>query len=392
MSSTDKTTLNSHETRITALENNSGSGSGSSTVSSNNEWSTKKALFFGDSIGYGEDNNGYSFIDILQEKNFFSSVYKNCTSGNTSVTLYTHLQEAETEIASADIIYCEYEYNDIVGLMTGNLSTATLVNSLNTAISYIRARNATCQIVWMPLTISHFEKIGNPAGSSQNLTDYYKQWARAMYPAFASYGISLLPIYDNIVDGHRATSTSIHPSTAGHEAIAEHLIQMPLGTSNFTVTLLDDAGGDGSGSVVTVIYDGTASIQSNNGFRYILLNNISDIIAVGDLYRVTWGDTATMLTAKSTTVDGTTYIVIGNPSIVGGTDDGSGLTYIGYKYNATQLRFLTSESTGTKQLKVEKYSMAEATTASAGLMTAEDKQHLDAVYADYSAALAALGV
>jgi hypothetical protein len=167
---------------------------------------------------------------------------------------------------------------------------------------------------------------------------------------------------------------------------------MPLGTSNFTVTLLDDAGGDGSGSVVTVIYDGTASIQSNNGFRYILLNNISDIIAVGDLYRVTWGDTATMLTAKSTTVDGTTYIVIGNPSIVGGTDDGSGLTYIGYKYNATQLRFLTSESTGTKQLKVEKYSMAEATTASAGLMTAEDKQHLDAVYADYSAALAALGV
>lgn len=344
-------------------------------------WSSKKVCVFGDSIGAGHNNNNYSFVDILRERGFFASVHKNCVAGTTTSTLHARLIESEAEIAGADIIYCEYEYNDITGLINGNLTPTTLVSSLDTAINYIRARNATCQIVWMPLTISHFDKVG-----ADNVS-YFKTWAETMYPAFAERGINLLPVYDEAAAGH-ASIDGKHPNTAGHRLIAEHVMQLPLGTSNYSTIISDEQGGGSSDQLVTVLYDGNATINTYQGSNYILLNGISDVPAVGDSYRVTWGSTPTMLIAKATTVSGTDYVVIGNPVVVGGTDDDSGLTYVAYKSNATQLQFITTDPTGSIQLKVEKYSVSEATTTSAGLMTAEDKQHLDAVYTDYSDMLA----
>lgn len=43
-------------------------------------------------------------------------------------------------------------------------------------------------------------------------------------------------------------------------------------------------------------------------------------------------------------------------------------------------------------LQTNKAGKSNATTSAAGLMSATDKSHLDAVYADYSSAIAALGV
>ena len=90
-------------------------------------WKDKKICVFGDSIGYGYNNNAHSFVDILSERNVFADVHKNCVSGSTTSTLYARLLESATEMAAADIIYAEYEANDINGLKAGTLTTATSV-------------------------------------------------------------------------------------------------------------------------------------------------------------------------------------------------------------------------------------------------------------------------
>ena len=56
--------------------------------------SGKKVVFLGDSIGYGEGNNGHSFVDIISEKGICSSVVKECHSSAT-VGPYQPWSEAE---------------------------------------------------------------------------------------------------------------------------------------------------------------------------------------------------------------------------------------------------------------------------------------------------------
>lgn len=61
------------------------------------------------------------------------------------------------------------------------------------------------------------------------------------------------------------------------------------------------------------------------------------------------------------------------------------------KVNNSTLRFYATESELASGLAT-KADKTVATTSANGLMSAEDKTHLDAVYADYSSALTALGV
>ena len=196
-------------------------------------WKNKKVCFFGDSIGYGYNNNAYSFVDILNERDVFASVHKNCVSGTTTATLAARLQESATEVAEADIVYCEYQANDIVGIKAGSLTLTSIENTVRNCTSAIRNANPTCTIVWMPLTIYHFDKISS--------TDaiYYKQWAEALYPVFAELSINLLPVYDNLLTGH-TSNDGTHPNTAGHQIIADIVEQTPLGISNYPTTLLTE--------------------------------------------------------------------------------------------------------------------------------------------------------
>lgn len=212
------------------LSDGGGDSGGGGTGSGFNPWSSKKVCIFGDSIGYGYNNDAYSYANILSESGMFASVHKNCVSGSTTSTLYGRLQESQTEVTAADIIYCEYEANDIVGIKGGSLTTDQLVTAVRQANTAIRGVNPTCQIIWMPLTVLHFEKIGGADAS------YYKQWANAMYPVFAELGFGMLPIYDTLVAGH-ASSDGRHPNTAGQQMIAELVMQNPLGYSYYPVSV-----------------------------------------------------------------------------------------------------------------------------------------------------------
>lgn len=198
-----------------------------------NIWKNKNTCFFGDSIGAGYGNNNESFVDIIEDTGIFSSVHKNCVSGTTTSTLYGRMLESATELASADIVYCNYEGNDINGLMAGTLTTAQLETALRQAITYLRSINTTASVVWLPLTVYHFDKIGGANAS------YYKQWAEAMLPVFAELGINVIPIYDTLGAGH-AQQDGRHPNATGHQIIAELVMQMPLGSSIYQPDILSE--------------------------------------------------------------------------------------------------------------------------------------------------------
>ena len=199
-----------------------------------NIWGDKKVCFFGDSIGYGYGNEGHSFVDILNEKSFYGSVHKNCISGNTSVNLLARLQESQTQVTDADIVYAEYQANDIVGIKAETLTYSAIATNIRNSVTAIRSVNTTCSIIWMPLTIYHFDKVGGTDAS------YYKEWAQTMYPVFAELGVNLLPVYDTLNIAGHAVSDNRHPNDAGHELIADLVMQTPLGTSDYPTTLLTE--------------------------------------------------------------------------------------------------------------------------------------------------------
>lgn len=196
-------------------------------------WKDKKICVFGDSIGAGYGNNDESFVDIIEDTGIFASVHKNCVSGTTTSTLYGRMLESATELAGADIVYCDYEGNDVNGLMAGTLTTAQLETALRQAITYLRSINTTASVVWLPLTVYHFDKIGGANAS------YYKQWAEVMLPVFAELGINVIPIYDTLGAGH-AQQDGRHPNAAGQQIIAELVMQMPLGSSIYQPDILSE--------------------------------------------------------------------------------------------------------------------------------------------------------
>ena len=109
-----------------------------------------------------------------------------------------------------------------------------------------------------------------------------------------------------------------------------------------------DSGGDDTGS--TVIYDSTATIVASDP-NYVTVST-NETINEGETWKVTWNGTEyTCTPAYESQISG---YYIGNPGVVGGTDDGSGATFWGYKRTSSQLAFSTTDSAGTITLKVEK--------------------------------------
>ncbi len=219
-----------HKINPSAQEENNNSSSSTDTVV--NTPKMGKAVFVGDSIGQGFNNNDYSFVNILDEDNFFEQVTKNCHHGDTTFQILSLLSDVQANVEEAEIVYISCQGNDINAFKNGTTSQQ-LANGIRTVVNGIRSVNATCVIVWLPLSICHFEKLGKPANSSaEDLTSYYKQWANAAFPVFAQLGVSVIPIYDMLTTAF-AVSDGRHPNNAGHRLIANLIKQNPYGYTNF---------------------------------------------------------------------------------------------------------------------------------------------------------------
>ena len=305
------------------------------------------AIFIGDSLCLGYNNDNISFADILSNRNFFSSVSKKAVTGCSTSNFTTYAATIpEGTWADADIVYLCLQSDDVnnrreIGVI-GDTTNDTISGSISVIFNYIRNLNPTCTIVMLTFTRTNWRRY-----MSFIPQVWLKKWNLIAMQKAHSLGIREIPFYDIIDDGLVARD-GLHPNMEGHKRIANLIQQNPYGISDPVLIWPEIE--------PTVLFDGTATIRTgSDGKNYTVLSNVTDTMSVGDKYRVTWNGVTNVLTAKTVIVDDSSAIVIGNPGVeYPSLDDGSSLTYYGYRYSATAMAFGTSDSTGTINVKVEK--------------------------------------
>lgn len=305
------------------------------------------AIFIGDSICLGYNNNNISFVDVLSKRNLFSSVSKIAAIGLSTSTFPTYAAEIPTATwETANIVFLCIESDDAVSEREigaiADTTASTVSGSVSVINNYIRNLNPTCTIVWLTFTKTNWRRYESFVAQA-----WLKKWALIAMQKAHALGMREIPFYDILNDDLLAADKR-HPNLAGHTLIANLIQQNPYGDCDPVLIWPEIE--------PTVLFDGTATIRTgSDGKNYTVLSNVTDTMSVGDKYRVTWNGTTSVLTAKTVTVDNSSDIVIGNPGVeYPSLDDGSSLTYYGYRYSATAMAFGTSDSTGTINIKVEK--------------------------------------
>ena len=286
---------------VTFYENGSGGGASSGLAG-------KKVVFLGDSIGYGEGNNGHSFVDIISEKGICSSVIKECHSSAT-VGPYQPWSEAEgydciamiqaqsTNIANADIVFIEYGGNDTYAIdhnlvTLGTINDAASTNSFfgycRRAIQNVRAINPTVEIYWLFPILYNLPP--TPLASYAN-GDWMTVTSKAITQVCDDCGVSYYGLYSDLNPvkgaGHIINDAAGHPSEAGHQIIAETVMwgypyhAFPYRPSR-SITLASDGTYDSTfrvlvaliqvGVDVDIRYDGLIFHPKKSDSSYIVLN------------------------------------------------------------------------------------------------------------------------
>ena len=126
-----------------------------------------------------------------------------------------------------------------------------------------------------------------------------------------------------------------------------------------TLTNIPWGGGGGGGDDPTppdptgyeTIYDGNVNVKSSSP-NYFQINNVSAVPQQSETWRITWkGVTAEFTSVYSSQIN--TYYV-GNPGVIGGTDDGSGVPVVIYGSTSVQITGVTSDNAGTAAIKIER--------------------------------------
>ena len=121
----------------------------------------------------------------------------------------------------------------------------------------------------------------------------------------------------------------------------------------------EDDGADGYSSVTVnvsggvtwdTVYNGGVTIYSSNP-NYAIIQNFTPALAADQTWRITWNGNEFIYSTEYSSQLSSYYI--GNPSVVGGTDDGSGATFFGYMQSGN-LTFATTNSVGGITLKMER--------------------------------------
>ncbi|MBQ2990596.1 MAG: SGNH/GDSL hydrolase family protein, partial [Clostridia bacterium] len=203
------------------------------------------AVFFGDSQAYGENNGGYSFVDVLAESGVFADVKKHAVSSSTigpygSVSQYCLINQIETyktDIQNADIVFLEYGANDAYysienGLEVGKASdgsgATTICGYAKRAIDRIYELKPGVRIIY--LAYAGFKgdevKLGATYVDQVRLMDYALLYEATLYRMLRQNGITVIDMGNNraFKDGG-LSSDGGHLNTTGHERVAETILQ-----------------------------------------------------------------------------------------------------------------------------------------------------------------------
>lgn len=222
-----------------------------------------KLVVFGDSLGEGSNNGGYSFVDVLSESGVFSSVVKACRGSATigpyntdsyadGYSLTEQLETYATDVANADIIICEYGANDIsamtagvveAGSMSDDSTAATVCGYIRKAMARIYELNPDAAVHWIYPYPLDFESVKKLYPTDLDKVDNILLFnATALKVARDSGALIMLPMCCN---PNLLSSDGAHPNTDGHRLFAEWIVnglysQQQLPTTERIVTL----GGD----------------------------------------------------------------------------------------------------------------------------------------------------
>ena len=192
-----------------------------------------------------------------------------------------------------------------------------------------------------------------------------------IFVASAAYGISSSDI--SSWNGKYTKPASGIPATDLTSTVQSRLLK----TGGSTGQVLAKASGTNYDVAWTTVSGGGA-VDSVNGYTGTVVLSASDVGALADTY-----------TAPVSSVNSKTGAVTLSASDVGALS--SSTTFVSSFNGSTGAVTYTAPVTSVNS-QTGAVVIGNATTESAGLMSATDKSHLDAVYADYSSAITALGV
>lgn len=147
---------------------------------------------------------------------------------------------------------------------------------------------------------------------------------------------------------------------------------------NGDITIIQDAEGylviepeSESSYTWETVFDANATVMSDNP-NYVSIMPWDEPLNDGALWKITWKGTEYEYEARPAAQSGIAYddYYIGNPGIVGYTDDGSGATFFGYRRTDTQFVFVTTDTAGSFELKIEKRVLSGGSTLISKTITA----------------------
>lgn len=223
-----------------------GAGSGSSGPAYG------RAVFFGDSLAYGEGNGGRSYIDVLSESGIFEDVKKHAYSGatigpyasDTTISEYCLINQIErytSDVQNADIVFCQYQANDVNAVVSERVSmgtgydddTATTVcGYTRKAINRIYALNPSVRIIWLSSVRNDYAILYNNYHSNMDYLDASVLFEATVYQMIRTLGVSIIDACESF-NWIPVSSTDSHPNNDGHIAIAENVLHNMFRTTHY---------------------------------------------------------------------------------------------------------------------------------------------------------------
>lgn len=229
-----------------------------------------RAVFFGDGIGLGYDENNYGFIDMIAESGAFESVIKHCSA--ESEFAFANFGQISTyidDVRNSDIVFLEYLA--VVDALYGSMSLSdttlgfadgvtsngqAMCDVLKYVMVLIREANPTAKVVWLaPFRwrgySTHYPPILFSGGDDAAINDWMEQKAEyellndalllleaTYYRVIKNYGgsvISLgLPI--EMMESESGLTVEHHRQMA-QTVIADPFRDDPLPTLHRTLTV-----------------------------------------------------------------------------------------------------------------------------------------------------------
>lgn len=203
-----------------------------------------KAIFYGDSITEGYNNNGVSFVDKLD---IFSSCKKYGVSGTTigeypiypvdGHSLISQITNSEADLVNADIVFLEYGINDCSAVCLNRINLISVLIDIRRSIDLIHQINSRCKVIFLSvgsslaikdIAESQVSYLQDYFGNISNTVDNY-YWVR-VYNSIIKYVQTFVdfvcPMFLDSQDLLSIIDTDgIHPNDEGYSLIADNIVK-----------------------------------------------------------------------------------------------------------------------------------------------------------------------